>query len=65
LNVPSLSNIPLSGTSLILLNRSQDRHVLVVLGDSEAALADAVERLESGGFRAGLLGDFVGVYKTE
>ena len=65
LNVPSLSNIPLSGTSLILLNRSQDRHVLVVLGDSEAALADAVERLESGGFRAGLMGEFVGVYKTD
>jgi hypothetical protein len=65
LNVPSLANIPASGTSIVVLNRSQDRHVLVVLGNTESALADAVRKLETGAFRAGLVDQFVGVYKTE
>jgi hypothetical protein len=65
LSVPSISDIPPIGTSLILLNQSQDRHVLIVLAHSEGDLSSAVERLRSGGFRSGLVDDFVGVYKTE
>jgi hypothetical protein len=65
LRIPATSEIPLAGTSLIVLNRSQDRYVLVVLAHSEAALTSAVERLRSGNFRSGLVDDFVGVYKTE
>lgn len=65
LTVPSLSEIPAGDTSIIMLNRSQDRYVLVVLGNSEADLSDAVERLETGDFRDGLVEQFVGVYQTE
>lgn len=65
LDVPSISNIPLEGTSVVLLNRSQDRHVLVLLGSSEEALSGTVEQLGTGDFRAGLVDDLVGVYKTE
>jgi hypothetical protein len=65
LSVPSVSDIPPDGTSLMLLNQSQDRHVLIVLGESEGDLTSAMGRLSSGGFRSGLVDDFVGVYKTE
>jgi hypothetical protein len=64
LRLPSTQEIDPKGTSLILLNRSQDRHVLVVLAHSEDALANAVSQLQSGDFRSGLVDDFVGVYKT-
>jgi hypothetical protein len=64
-NVPSLSDIPSEDTSLILLNQSQDRYVLIVLAQSEEDLSDAMEQLVSGDFRSGLVDDFVGVYKTE
>lgn len=65
LSISSASGIPLEDTSIIVLNRSQDRHVLVVLADSSESLTDAIERLASGKFRSGLVDDFVGVYKTE
>ena len=65
LSVPSISDIPPVGTSLILLNQSQDRHVLIVLTQSQGDLSSTVERLRSGEFRSGLVDDFVGVYKTE
>ena len=65
LSIPSVSNIPVEGTSVILLDRSQDRHVLVVLGHTRETLADAIDRLSSGDFRTGLVDQFVGVYKTE
>jgi hypothetical protein len=64
-NVPSISDIPSEDTSLILLNQSQDRHVLIVLAQSEEGLSKAMEQLVSGDFRSGLVDDFVGVYKTE
>lgn len=64
-SVPSIQDIPSDGTSLILLNQSQDRHVLIVLAKSEEDLSSAMERLTSGDFRSGLVDDFVGVYKTE
>jgi hypothetical protein len=34
------------------------------LGDSEGALRDIVVQLSRGSFRDGLVGDFVGVYRT-
>ena len=65
LSISSASGIPLEDTSIIVLNRSQDRYALVVLADSSESLTDAIERLASGEFRSGLVDDFVGVYKTE
>ena len=65
LSIPSASEIPVMDTSIIALSQSQDRHVLVVLADSQEALNNAIDRLTSGEFRAGLVNDFVGVYKTE
>ena len=64
LSTPFTSNIELEGTSLILLNRSQDRDALVILADSTGSLKDAVQQLTSGNFRSGLVDDFVGVYKS-
>lgn len=52
------------GTSMALLHRGPDRYVLAILGESEQTIADLVERLGSGEFRSGLVGDFVGVYRT-
>lgn len=65
LSIASASEIPLEGTSIIALTRSQDRHVLVVLADTTETLKDAIDRLGSGDFRSGLVDDFVGVYRTE
>jgi hypothetical protein len=64
LHLPAPQEIDSAGTSLIVLNRSQGRHVLIVLAHSEVALADAVSKLQSGDFKSGLVDDFVGVYKT-
>lgn len=64
LRLSPTQEIDLNGTALILLNRSQDRHVLVVLAHSEDALAGAVSQLGSGDFRSSLVDDFVGVYQT-
>jgi len=47
-----------------MLNSGPERQVLVILGDSESALRDVVVRLSRGSFRDGLVGDFVGVYRT-
>jgi hypothetical protein len=65
LSIPSASEIPVMDTSIIALSQSQDRHVLVVLADSPETLKNAIRRLTSGEFRAGLVNDFVGVYKIE
>lgn len=64
LRTPFTPDIPLVGTGIILLHRGQERHVLVILGDSPGALAELVKRLGSGNFRNGLVADFVGVYRT-
>jgi hypothetical protein len=64
LRLPATQEIDPNGTAVILLNRSQDRHVLVVLAHSDDALAGAVSQLGSGDFRSGLVDDFVGVYQT-
>ena len=65
LSIPSASEIPIMDTFIIGLSQSQDRQVLVILADSPKVLNNAIDRLTSGEFRAGLVNDFVGVYKTE
>jgi hypothetical protein len=64
LHLPTTQELPLNETSIILLSRTQDRNVLIVLSHSESALADVVSQLGSGNFRSGLVDDFVGVYQT-
>jgi len=65
LNIPSASEIAVKDTALIALTRSQDRYVLSILADSPKALNTAINHLTSGEFRAGLVNDFIGVYKIE
>ena len=64
LRTPFTPDIVREDTAIILLHAGRDRHVLVILGDSENALRDAVSLLGSGEFRDGLVGDSVGVYRT-
>lgn len=53
--IESLGEMVLTGTSLLLLQTDGDRHVLVVLADTETGLADAVERLIDGDLEGCLL----------
>ena len=62
LRTPFGPDISAQGTAIILLHRTQDRHVLVVLGESQGALINAVFRLRSGEFRARLVNEVLGVY---
>ena len=62
LRTPFGQDISAEGTAIILLDITQDRRVLVVLGESSGALVNAVLKLESGEFRAGLVSEFLGVY---
>ena len=64
LRTPFTPAIDRKGTAFMLLHEGPDRHVLAILGDTKAAVADMVGRLGSGSFRDGLLGDFVGVYRS-
>ncbi len=50
------------GTAVAVLHQSEERQVLVILGDSVEDVARVLGSLESGGFRDGLVGDFIGVY---
>ena len=65
LTAPFTPGIPLEDTSAILLHRAGDRDVLIVLAHTPEGLAGAVQQLDTGGFRSGLVDDFAGVYKTE
>ena len=65
LRTPFAPAIPRDETAVILLHRSPERYVLVILGDTPAALREMVTSLNSGRFREGLVSDFVGVYKTQ
>ena len=62
LRTPFTRDIPAGEAAIILLHQSQQRQVLIVLGNSERALADMVRRLVTGQFRVGLVSDFLGVY---
>ena len=63
LGTPFAPDMDLEGTAVIVLDRSQDRYVLVVLADTPETLTDTVIRLISGGYRGDLVSDFVGVRK--
>ncbi len=61
LGTPFTPDLDPEGTFVTVLDRNQDRHVLVVLADSPATLAGAVYRLLDGEFRGDLVTDYVGV----
>ena len=63
LTAPFTPGITLEGTSVILLDRSGDRDVLLILADTPDGLGETVNQLETGKFRNGLADDFAGVYK--
>ncbi|MFB3092245.1 MAG: hypothetical protein ACE1ZD_03495, partial [Dehalococcoidia bacterium] len=62
LRTPFTPDIATDGTAIILLHRTRERHVLVILGHSEATLLHIIDRLSSGTFRSGLVDDLLGVY---
>ena len=58
------AQLPRSQTAVLVLHRSQERNVLVVLADTPDNLGSLVARLSPGGdFRVGLLDELVGVYR--
>ena len=61
LSTPFAEDLDPGGTSVMVLDRNQDRHVLIVLADSPEALYGAVANLLAGEFRGDLVTDFVGV----
>ena len=65
LRTPFTADMDAGGTGVILLQATEERHVLVALADSRASLDELVSQLQSGDFRDGLVGDFVGVYRFE
>ena len=61
LGTPFAPDLDLEGTSIVVLDQNQDRHVLMVLADTPETLASAVTRLLDGEFRGDLVTHFVGV----
>ena len=59
------SELPLENTSLMVLDQSQGRDMLIVLADTPANLNGAVSRLISGEFRGDLVSDFVALSKFD
>ena len=64
IRTPFAPDITPEGTAIAILHQSAGRQVLVILADTPESLASVLDQLGSGDFRHGLLGDFVGVYKT-
>jgi len=62
LRTPFTPAIDRAGTGVAILHRSGQRRVLVILGDTAENVTGVLDRLGSGDFRDGLVGDFVGVY---
>ena len=65
LRTPFTPNIDQEGTAFMLLHSNPERNFLVILGDSQATVADMLTRLDTGTFRSGLVSDHVGVYRTQ
>ena len=63
LRTPFTTNIVTERTGIMLLHRTERRHVLVILGDSQRSLTDLIGRLGRGTFRRGLVDDLMGVYE--
>ena len=59
--IPSGLELDPARTSLTLLDRQGDRHVLILLADTPTALNGAVEHLLSGEFRSDLVSEVIGV----
>lgn len=55
IEVESLGQVVVTGTSLLLLQTEDDRQVLVLLADTEEGLGNAVERLTTGNLASCLL----------
>jgi len=64
LRTPFTPAIDREDTAFILLHEGRERQVLSILGDTVEAVEQMVDRLRSGDFRAGLVDEFVGVYRT-
>ena len=62
LRMPFTPAIASEGTAVAVLHSSGQRQVLVILGDTSDDVTGVLDQLELGGFRDGLVGDFVGVY---
>lgn len=50
------------GTSILYLDRQEDRDVLIILSDGEETLKDTIRILRSGEFRHWLVSDKLGIY---
>jgi hypothetical protein len=64
IRTPFAPDIAPGDTAIVILHQSSGRQVLVILADTPESLSGMLDLLSSGDFRDGLLGDFVGVYKT-
>lgn len=63
IQTPFTGDIPAEGTALLYLDRSQERNVLIVLGDTDEAVGRVIDMLGSGEFRQGLVSDRLGIYR--
>ena len=64
IRTPFAPDIAPEDSAIAILHQSSGRQVLVILADTPDSLAGVLDQLASGDFRDGILGDFVGVYKT-
>ena len=64
IRTPFTDDISKDGTAFVLLHRTRDRHVLVILASSEGTLGNVIGLFGSGGFKSGLVDELVGVYGT-
>ena len=64
IRTPFAPGIDAENTAIVILHQSAGRQVLVILGDTPDSVSGVLQEINSGDFRDGLLGDFVGVYKT-
>ena len=63
LRAPFTADIEIRGTAIVLLQQDARRNVLVVLGSTDGVVGEMVRVLGNGQFLAGLVGDFLGVYR--
>lgn len=64
LATPFTSGISLENRAVMLLDRSGDRDVLVLLADTGSSLTSVINMLNNGSFRNGLVDDITGVFET-
>ena len=64
LRTPFTPAITTDGTGIVMLHKTQDRHVLTILGTSPSSLVNMILNPQDGRFRSGLVSEFLGVYKN-